>query len=323
MRVDRRLVVVGDLLGGDAGGLDEPPRRLGQAGQLARPGARSPAASARTPGTRRIRVVVLRDSTSSVGLRWSQARSASSAASAIQRAQTAWGSVRRSSAPAARGPRRAGWVRSAAAQRSGELGFVAPRGRRAPSGSGAPLVRSGRRRRSPGRRRPGSARSPGAATRASPATGSPRPPRGTLPHRSWGRMRTPPARPTCSASARRSSPRSPVTDDLERSPRGARLRHGHRPDRPVVMRAGLEGTDADDAQGAVRTIAEGGSGCRHAGGDHHRGRVRSETGPQVLGLGGRHDHEGIEGSLLVGKALGEPGGHRRQGRGPGRAGAVR
>ena len=50
---------------------------------------------------RSTRVVVVSDSTSRLGVRWSQTRSASSAAMAVQRAQTARGSVRRRTAPAA------------------------------------------------------------------------------------------------------------------------------------------------------------------------------------------------------------------------------
>jgi hypothetical protein len=50
---------------------------------------------------RSTRVVVVSDSTSRLGSRWSHARSASSAAMAVQRAQTARGSVRRRTALAA------------------------------------------------------------------------------------------------------------------------------------------------------------------------------------------------------------------------------
>ena len=50
---------------------------------------------------RSTRVVVVSDSTSRLGARWSHAWSASSAAMVVQRAQTARGSVRRRTAPAA------------------------------------------------------------------------------------------------------------------------------------------------------------------------------------------------------------------------------
>ena len=59
------------------------------------------AESARIPGMRSTRVVVVSDSTSRLGTRWSHARSASSPAMAVQRGQTARGSVRRRTALAA------------------------------------------------------------------------------------------------------------------------------------------------------------------------------------------------------------------------------
>ena len=59
------------------------------------------AESARTPGMRSTRVVVVSDSTSRLGARWSHARSASSVAMAVQRDHTARGSERRRAGPAA------------------------------------------------------------------------------------------------------------------------------------------------------------------------------------------------------------------------------
>ena len=58
---------------------------------------------------RSTRVVVVSDSTSRLGERWSQARSASSAARAVHRRQTAVGSVRRRTGPAALSTASAAW----------------------------------------------------------------------------------------------------------------------------------------------------------------------------------------------------------------------